>query len=105
MGKRFLYVIAATLQGPVKLGISGDPEQRLRELQTGHVEPLHLYYTEPIDADRSLLERLLHRDIIHHRQRGEWFRLPVEDAIRYIQFTIIHYDLEPDLRRCLGLRR
>lgn len=100
--QRFLYVIAASPAGPVKLGVSNDPERRLRQLQTGHAERLHLFHTEPVDSERSrLFERLLHRDINHHRQHGEWFRLTAEAAILHVQFTIIEYDLEPDLQHCL----
>jgi hypothetical protein len=97
-----MYVIADDPAGPVKLGISVDPDQRLRQLQTGHAAPLRVFHREPVDAERvKLFERLLHRDNHHHRLRGEWFNLDVARAIAYVQFTIIQYDLVPldELRR------
>jgi hypothetical protein len=94
----FMYVISTSEndQGPVKLGISADPDQRVRELQTGHPELLQVYYRESIEADRvRIYERLLHRDNHHHRLKGEWFDLTVEQGIGYVQFTLIEYDLVP----------
>jgi hypothetical protein len=89
----FLYVIGAVTDGPVKLGISANPERRLRQLQTGHHQQLHLFHTEPVASDRArLYDRLLHRDIGHMRSHGEWFHITVEDAIAYIICTFIDYD-------------
>jgi hypothetical protein len=96
-----MYVIAPhnnSTTGPVKLGISVDPERRLTQLQTGHHERLRLFHTEPVPSDRArLYERLLHRDVGHKRSHGEWFHLNVEDAIAQITFTLIQYDLVDNL--------
>jgi T5orf172 domain len=108
MPDQFMYVIAANSEGPVKLGISADPDQRVRELQTGHPEPLKVLHREPVDTERvRLFERLLHRDNNHHRLHGEWFDLTVEQATAYVIFTLIEYDLVPIelLRRQLSRRR
>ncbi len=99
MRDKFLYVIAAYPAGPVKLGLSGDPPRRLRQLQTGQAERLVLHHCEAVEAARgSLLERLLHRDVRHQRQLGEWFAMSVAEAISYVQFTIIQYALVDDLK-------
>ena len=91
-----MYVIASHPEGPVKLGISADPDSRVRQLQTGHSEQLQVFHREPVNEDRiKLFERLLHRDNRHHRVRGEWFNISVDHAISYVQFTIIQYDLVP----------
>lgn len=92
--KHFLYVIASVgaTVGPVKLGISSNPARRLKQLQTGHVEPLQCYHSEPIDATHvKSIEYLLHRDVGYKRLRGEWFALTVEEAIGHIGHTIIRY--------------
>jgi hypothetical protein len=91
MADKFVYVIAAQ-DGPVKIGFSAHPEKRLKELQTGHAEPLFLHHTEPVAADKAyLIEQLIHADNRHRRLRGEWFRLNVEDAVAEIQFAVIRY--------------
>jgi hypothetical protein len=95
--KSYLYVIAASPIGPVKLGISGDPERRLRQLQTGHAQRLHLHHMEPVAATQArLYEGLLHRAFNHHRLHGEWFNMATDDAVAYIKFILIEHE-ESDL--------
>jgi hypothetical protein len=108
MTDHYLYVIAPANHeaGPCKLGISHDPSARLQQLQTGHPELLKVYHQEPASAENvKILERLLHRDINYLRQRGEWFKLSVEDAITHVRFTLIQYDDTPDLKEKVRLRR
>jgi predicted GIY-YIG superfamily endonuclease len=94
--KHFIYVIAANPSGPVKLGISNNPEKRVRQLQTGHADTLYVFHKEPVEQERvKIFERLLHRDNRHMRLRGEWFNMSVEHAISYVLFTIIQYELIP----------
>lgn len=88
----YLYVIAADPNGPTKLGISKDPDSRLRQLQTGHAQRLRLYYQEPVPASQArLFEGLLHRQVSFLRTHGEWFDLSVADAIAHVQFTLIEH--------------
>lgn len=92
-----LYVIGASPDGPVKLGISATPERRVSELQTGHADRLQLFHSEPIGEKARLFERLLHRDIRYLRMVGEWFNMTVADAIQHVKFTVIEYDGVDDL--------
>jgi hypothetical protein len=104
----FLYVIAAAEHqlGPVKLGLSNEPEKRLKQLQTGHPEFLKIYHQEEAsDKNVKVLEKLLHRDINYRRQRGEWFNLSVAEAIDHVRFTLIHYGDETDLKEKVQQRR
>ena len=106
MENSYLYVIGYDTKGPVKLGISTDPERRLGQLQTGHAECLQVYHTAPVPMEKArLYERLLHRDMSHRRLRGEWFDLPVEDAIAHVEFTFIQYELVENLAEKVRLRR
>lgn len=93
----YLYVIAAqdALRGPVKLGISADPEARLRDLQTASPLLLVIHHREPVEARFvKQMEKLLHRDMAHRRQRGEWFNIAVAEAISHVRFTIMRYENE-----------
>ena len=101
----YLYVIGkyTDLNGPCKLGISVNPDRRLKQLQTGQSELLTVHHREEAPADKvRLFERLLHRDIHHLRLSGEWFDLTVEHAIQILQHTLIRYgdvdDLEEKMR-------
>ena len=56
----------------VKIGVSGDPEVRLRQLQTGHDRPLKLLGTVP---GSSAKEKELHSLLAGRRGSGEWFSI------------------------------
>lgn len=104
----FLYVIAADEQGPVKIGLSKHPDRRLRQLQTGHACKLVLHHAEPVeDGQVRALERIVHEQIRHRRMQGEWFDLTVPDAIAEVQFVMIRYGDEPNIktRREMGTLR
>jgi hypothetical protein len=90
-----IYVIASskTNSGPVKIGISNQPEKRLKQLQTAFPEKLEIKYIEKLETKLKAreLEKYLHKDISHLKSHGEWFNISVEEAIKYVQFTIITY--------------
>jgi Meiotically up-regulated gene 113 len=55
----------------VKIGHSGDPDSRLRALQTSHGDDLSL--VRIIDGVGLITERWLHRKFDDQRVNGEWF--------------------------------
>lgn len=57
---------------PIKIGFSRDPQDRLKNLQTGHPERLQIFATVPGDKD---LEAKYPRRWKTRRQSGEWFTL------------------------------
>ena len=65
-----IYIIRAGLCGLVKIGTAIDPQGRLKALQTGHYESLHII---------RLLEGNHERESFFHRQfrgwhiRHEWY--------------------------------
>lgn len=100
--KSFIYVIAPRPEGPCKIGLSGNPNRRLRQLQTGHPEPLSLYHTMEVEAGRvALLEKLIHKTLRVWKQKGEWFRLSVEECKGEVEFALIRYGDEANLRNYL----
>jgi hypothetical protein len=101
MKQSYIYVIAPLDQNAnqCKLGISVDPDRRLRQLQTGFPSKLAVHHREPVkQEDAHSLEKLLHRDIGHHRLQGEWFSLSVNEAIGFIKYVIIQYSSIEDLK-------
>lgn len=54
----------------IKIGVSNNPEGRLRVLQTSHTEPLELLAF--IEGGKDL-ESEYHERFAEHRIRGEWF--------------------------------
>lgn len=68
--------------GEVKIGYAKDPEQRMRELQTGN--PGEIKLLAIVDHKGPAMERELHRQFAHLRIRGEWFK-PGADLLEYIE--------------------
>ena len=98
---RYIYIIG-TDRPPYKVGISTNPQKRLRELQTGHPERLHVLHEQPTQSDRTrLLERVIHRHLKHRRLEGEWFDMDLEDLVMQIEFAMIRYAEDPNLRMML----
>lgn len=98
MKHSYIYVIGSE-HPPYKVGISRNPERRLRDLQTGHPEKLILHHKQSTDAARTkLLETVIHRNLHLHRTHGEWFDIPMENLLLEIDFAIIRYAEDPSLR-------
>ena len=70
--KKSAYFIQAGKNGPIKIGVSGDPLGRVQQLQTGHYAKLSLLGT--IDGVGKDGEGKLHYKFRHLCIRGEWFR-------------------------------
>lgn len=69
---RSVYFIHAARSGLVKIGVAGNPEQRLRQIQMMSPEPLRIIHTMP---GGEPVERELHSRFSGLRSHGEWFRL------------------------------
>lgn len=105
MPPQYLYVICEQSDGPrpVKIGFSAEPNKRLKQLQTGHSSPLVLFHKEEVPFENvRALEKLIHKELKHHKARGEWFQISPEDAVLEIKHALIRYgDIEnlPDVLR------
>lgn len=98
MEETFVYVIASELEpNTVKIGLSRDPDKRVKQLQTGHAAPLKVFHQVAFPAQNTrLVEQILHRELNHKRIRGEWFSLTIEQAIAEVDFALIRYGDEPN---------
>ena len=76
----YVYAIRNKHTGRIKLGISENPERRLKELQIGNDCELELLaYREAINRFKD--EKAIHDKHQHLRVRGEWFDTPVAYAV------------------------
>ena len=73
------YFVVAD-NGLIKIGSSFDADKRLKQLQTGSPEQLHLLWT---DIENTLPEKSLHIRFAYLRHHGEWF-MPDHELIEYI---------------------
>jgi hypothetical protein len=65
-----VYFIQAGKDGPIKIGVADDPEQRRNDMQTGNHAELTLLAIAPGGV---AYERELHSLFADWRIRGEWF--------------------------------
>lgn len=85
----FVYVIQAGAHGPVKVGITISPTQRLQGLQNAHYENLALRFSVAFEASEHAfaVEQMAHRTLRTSpdiRRRREWFSCTPEQAITAI---------------------
>ena len=75
-----VYVIECA--GRVKIGLANDPQQRVRDLNTGSPDPATLYahrvYANRLTAHE--IESRMHRLLRAKRVKGEWFDVPAAEA-------------------------
>lgn len=65
-----IYFIQGQMSGLIKIGISQDPEARLRQMQSGSPEELSLLkQVKGYHED----EKMLHKRLDDYRVHGEWF--------------------------------
>lgn len=80
---KFVYVIKAKDESPIKVGKAESVTARLAQLQTGNHRQLVL---KRVLVGYSGLERQLHRKLRRHRIRGEWFDgEPIREFMRYTE--------------------
>ena len=71
-----LYIIHSD-QDLYKIGISHNPEKRLKQLQTGNGSKLRLYKTYSV-RNEAILEKKIHNMLWQNKAilgKSEWFRL------------------------------
>ena len=81
--KKYLYLIQCDNSNFYKVGISEDPEERLKALQVGCPYPLVLIYKKYL-KNAFRVEKALHKSLKNKQEIGEWFRLS-KDEIKLIQ--------------------
>ena len=101
MAVSYIYIIGGNTP-PYKVGISKNPQRRLKNLQTGSPYPLKIHsLTETCITKTKLLETVIHRHLKFKRTSGEWFDVPLEDLKLEIDYAIIRYGEDPILKSLL----
>jgi hypothetical protein len=88
----FIYLINSGTTDKYKIGVSKNPPNRKKELQTGNPQDLILvdYYES---ENYQKIETILHRNLKHKKYieddfrnlKGEWFILTNEDVLNFKQ--------------------
>jgi hypothetical protein len=89
--KMYIYVIVSAA-GPVKIGQTRNPDNRLDSLQVASPYKLHIAYTRKVSAkDYILIEREAHRNLDGKRLCSEWFDASEEDAIKAVDAALAKF--------------
>lgn len=81
--KKFIYLIQSLESSKYKIGISKNPQKRLKQIQTGSAEEIRLvaqYETE----NYGHIEKYFHRKYEYLNTIGEWFNLTLENELSFI---------------------
>lgn len=82
---RVIYYIACTATERLKIGYTnGEPEVRLKQLQTGSAADLRLIACHSGSLET---ERELHATFASQRLRGEWFEMS-EDLFKHVSMVV-----------------
>jgi hypothetical protein len=73
-----IYFIASGNNGPVKIGFAVNPDQRIKDLQTGNPCKLILIGRISEVYQPVVIERFLHERFSKSWIRGEWFERTAE---------------------------
>jgi len=79
-----VYLLKEEENDYFKIGISKNPQGRIKQLQTGSAGHITLY-DEFVTEYASKIERALHRKYRIYNVNGEWFNLTREQAKAFIQ--------------------
>lgn len=100
---RYIYIIHQENTDFYKIGYSQNPEQRLRELQTGSPFQLRLIEIYEVTSDNApYFENKIHGWLSFNRLQGEWFSLSnillgrLKRRIEYLHKLDWLIDIKPD---------
>ena len=80
--KKYVYLISDLNSYTYKIGISNNPEKRLKALQTGNDNSLKILF-KVLCENYNQVETALHNKYNFLRINGEWFELNNEDVINF----------------------
>jgi len=78
---RFIYA-AMDERGRIKIGISNNPERRVKELNTGNADELKLIFVKQTKNKGFLDETKLHKQGKEYHIRSEWFNNDVYQLLQ-----------------------
>lgn len=76
--KAYVYIIKVSPDGIYKIGVSKNPEKRIKQLQTGNPEKIELIKTF-LSSYPYKMENVFHRRFKRNHVQGECYYLSQED--------------------------
>jgi hypothetical protein len=93
--RKQLYIITNSELQPVKIGVSDEPGERLKGIQSGNWQRLHIHRVFNCPANVPYhFESILHRRLRARCLIGEWFDIHAEEATILAE-RVLEGDLSP----------
>jgi len=87
----FIYIIRQGNSRIFKIGVSKNPTQRCKSLQTGNPHGLKVIFTVPCNGVSAYqAESLIHNHLKTEKVKGEWFIIESDDRIVEIAQTMLN---------------
>ena len=83
--RQYVYIIENNDNGAIKIGVGNDPDNRLKQLQTGSVSELSLVYRSIICSNAFEVEKFMHHNFKDKHIRGEWFNIDKTEVINELE--------------------
>lgn len=100
-GDSYIYIIKNEVTGLTKIGMTGNPKRRLKDLDTGNGVRLSYVLCEFVQ-NCSTLENKLHNMYKDKREAGEWFHLSdsdIDDIAKEVDSWFLQYNQENSSER------
>lgn len=85
---RKIYVMGEPSNGIMKVGITYDTAQRLRNIRYSYPANVELLWEQEVGKIARSVEAAAHRTLAERRIIGEWFRVTLDEAILAIECAI-----------------
>lgn len=86
-----VYIIRQGTTRFFKIGVSNNPQNRLKNLQTGNPHQLKLVFSVPchgISAYKA--ERIIHTYLHRDQVKNEWFNINTDDRVIFIAQAMLN---------------
>jgi len=83
--RNFVYILSNSDNGYLKIGVSGNVDERVKQLQTGSWARLSIEYRSMVCSNSFDIESTVHRKLKEKQVMGEWYDVSVSDAISLIE--------------------
>lgn len=78
----FVYLIQNLETSKYKIGVSKNPQKRIKQLQTGSGEELKLISVYETENARKI-ESALHNKFLMYKTNGEWFEFGISEEVDF----------------------
>ena len=83
--RQYVYLIKNEGTKNIKIGVGQNPEQRLKQLQTGADADLTLVYKSMVCSNAFEIEAYMHKEFWHYNVRNEWFNCDKDILINELE--------------------